>query len=258
LAAAPAIALHGIVNRFGSQVLHDGLELEVRRGEVLGLIGGSGSGKSVLLRTIVGLRHPQGGTIELMGQPVQTLNGSELDRLRGRYGLLFQDGALFSSMTVARNIQLPVRERYQLSERLLDEIAALKLALVGLPGGAGCKFPSELSGGMRKRAGLARALALDPELLFLDEPTAGLDPIGAAEFDELIRSLQRSLGLTVVMVTHDLDSLVRITDRVAALIDRKIVTGTVEELRGHPDPWLQAYFGGVRGRAALPASPGRA
>jgi phospholipid/cholesterol/gamma-HCH transport system ATP-binding protein len=253
---APIIRLHGIVNRFGPQVLHDNLDLEVRRGEVMGLIGGSGSGKSVLLRTIVGLREPQAGTVELLGEDRHALDDAGRDAQRARMGMLFQDGALFSSMTVKRNIQMPIRERFRLDEKQLDELAALKLSLVGLPPLAGCKLPSELSGGMKKRAGLARALALDPELLFLDEPTAGLDPIGAAEFDELIRSLQRSLGLTVLMVTHDLDSLVRITDRIAALVDRRAIVGTIDELRQNRDPWLQSYFGGVRGRAALASAAG--
>jgi phospholipid/cholesterol/gamma-HCH transport system ATP-binding protein len=252
--AGPAIRLRGIVNRFGPTTVHDGVDLDVERGEVLALIGGSGSGKSVLLRTIVGLRRPQAGTIELLGERI---DADVPPALRARFGMLFQDGALFSSLTVARNIQLPIRERHRLPEHLLDELARLKLSLVGLPCSAGAKLPAELSGGMRKRAGLARALALDPELLFLDEPTAGLDPIAAAAFDELIGSLQRSLGLTVVMVTHDLDSLIRIADRIAVLVERRIVVGTIGELRRHPDPWLRSYFGGVRGRAALEsATPG--
>jgi phospholipid/cholesterol/gamma-HCH transport system ATP-binding protein len=247
----PAIRLRGIVNRFGPQLVHDGLDLEVRRGEIMGLIGGSGSGKSVLLRTIIGLRRPTAGRIEILGLDPERLDDAGRAALRERLGVLFQDGALFSSLTVAENIEVPLRERYAMPAHLLDELAELKLGLVGLPLAAGDKFPSELSGGMRKRAGLARALALDPELLFLDEPTAGLDPIGAADFDELIRSLQRSLGLTVLMITHDLDSLIRCTDRIAALIDRRAVVGTYDELRRWPDPWLQAYFGGPRGRAAL-------
>jgi phospholipid/cholesterol/gamma-HCH transport system ATP-binding protein len=248
---APAIRLSGIVNRFGPQLLHDGLDLEVRKGEVMGLIGGSGSGKSVLLRSIIGLMRPTAGRIEVLGQDPERLDDAGREALRERMGVLFQDGALFSSLTVAENIEVPLRERYPMPPHLVDELAELKLALVGLPLAAGDKFPSELSGGMRKRAGLARALALDPELLFLDEPTAGLDPIGAAEFDELIRSLQRSLGLTVLMITHDLDSLIRCTDRIAALIDKKAVVGTLDELRRRPEPWLKAYFGGPRGRAAL-------
>jgi phospholipid/cholesterol/gamma-HCH transport system ATP-binding protein len=247
----PAIRLDGIVNRFGPQLLHDGLDLEVAKGEVMGLIGGSGSGKSVLLRSIIGLMRPSAGRIEILGQDPERLDDAGREALRERMGVLFQDGALFSSLTVAENIEVPLRERYAMPPHLFDELAELKLGLVGLPLTAGDKFPSELSGGMRKRAGLARALALDPELLFLDEPTSGLDPIGAAEFDELIRSLQRSLGLTVLMITHDLDSLIRCTDRIAALIDRKAVVGTLDALRRRPEPWLRAYFGGPRGRAAL-------
>jgi phospholipid/cholesterol/gamma-HCH transport system ATP-binding protein len=250
-----AIRLRGIVNAFGAQRIHDGLDLDVREGEVLGLIGGSGTGKSVLLRSIVGLATPMAGTIEILGRRVDGLGDTGRHRLREQIGMLFQDGALFSSLTVAQNIQVPIREVHALPEPLLAELAALKVALVGLPMDAAGKYPAELSGGMRKRAGLARALALDPALLFLDEPTAGLDPIGAAAFDGLIRSLGDSLGLTVVMVTHDLDSLGRITDRVAALIDRRAVTGTLAELRRHRDPWLRDYFGGVRGRAALAPLP---
>ena len=251
MAPPPAIVLRGIVNRFGPQLVHDGVDLEVRRGEVMGLIGGSGSGKSVLLRSIIGLHRPNAGRIEVLGNDTAGLDGAGRAALRERCGVLFQEGALFSSLTVAENIQAPLRERYTLPQRLLDELARLKLSLVGLPPSAGCKFPSELSGGMKKRAGLARAMALDPELLFLDEPTAGLDPIGAAEFDELIRSLQASLGLTVLIVTHDLDSLIHVTDRIAALVDKKAVVGTLAELRRNPNPWLQEYFGGPRGRAAI-------
>jgi phospholipid/cholesterol/gamma-HCH transport system ATP-binding protein len=253
----PAIRLCGIVNRFGSQLVHDGVDLEVGHGEVMGLIGGSGAGKSVLLRTVIGLHRPSAGRVELLGMDGATLDDAGRAALRERSGVLFQDGALFSSLTVAENIQVPLRERHPMPPRLLAELSRLKLALVGLPAAAGAKFPSELSGGMRKRAGLARALALDPELLFLDEPTAGLDPIGAAELDELIRSLRASLDLTVLIVTHDLDSLIRCTDRIAALIDRKAVVGTVDELRRHPHPWLHDYFDGPRGRAAM-ASAGDA
>jgi phospholipid/cholesterol/gamma-HCH transport system ATP-binding protein len=226
----PVVQIRGLRTRFGPQVIHDGLDLEVHPGEVLGVVGGSGSGKSVLLR----------------------LGERERYDLQARQGVLFQNGALFSSLTVAENIQAPWRERLRLPERLLQQLTGLKLALVGLPHDACHKYPAELSGGMRKRAGLARALALDPEILFLDEPTAGLDPIGAAAFDRLIGGLQRSLGLTVVMVTHDLDSLAAICDRVAALVDRRAVVGTLQELRELDHPWLRAYFDGPRGRAALP------
>jgi len=250
-AAAPVIRVRGLVTRFGNVTIHKDLDLDVRRGEVLGVVGGSGTGKSVLLRTIVGLVHPAAGRIEIFGEDVTRHRPPDIE---ARWGVLFQDGALFSSLTVAQNIQVPIKEHYDLLPRLLDEIAALKVAMVGLPADAAVKYPSELSGGMRKRAGLARALALDPEILFLDEPTAGLDPIGAAEFDSLIRDLQQSLGLTVFMVTHDLDSLRAICDRIAVLIDKKVKIGTMADLLEDPHPWIQSYFHGPRGRAALAAA----
>ncbi len=245
----PAISIRGLVTRFGTQVVHDGLDLDVRRGEVLGVVGGSGTGKSVLLRTIVGLNRPAAGRIKVLGQDTRDLSDSAWRELESRWGVLFQGGALFSSLTVADNVMVPLKESARLSRRTMLELAALKIAMVGLPPDAGGKFPSQLSGGMKKRAGLARALALDPELLFLDEPTAGLDPIGAAGFDELIRSLQQSLGLTVFMVTHDLDSLSAICDRIAVLVDRRIKVDTMENLLGDPHPWIRAYFHGPRGRA---------
>jgi phospholipid/cholesterol/gamma-HCH transport system ATP-binding protein len=245
------IRIRGLVTGFGNKVIHDHLDLDVRRGEVLGVVGGSGSGKSVLLRTIIGLIHPRGGTVEVFGRKVGEVEGLDMRALEMRWGILFQEGALFSSMTVAQNIQVPLREYTGMSQPLMDEIAAVKLRLVGLPPDAAHKYPSELSGGMKKRAGLARALALDPELLFLDEPTSGLDPISADGFDALIRQLQESLGLTVFMVTHDIDSLRAVTDRIAVLVNRKIITGTIAELRKNPDPWIQDYFSGTRGRAAL-------
>jgi len=248
------IWVEGLRTRFGQLVVHDGLDLEVRRGEVLGIVGGSGTGKSVLLRQLLGLLRPERGRVEVLGHDLTQLSDGARRALQAGQGVLFQDGALFSSLTVAQNIQVPLRERLALSERLLDELAGLKLALVGLPLEACRLYPAELSGGMRKRAGLARALALDPQLLFLDEPTAGLDPIGAAEFDRLIRRLQQSLGLTVVMVTHDLDSLQAVCDRVAALVDKRALVGTLEHLRNLHHPWLQAYFHGPRGRAAAPAA----
>ena len=259
----PIIAVRGLVNRFGSETVHDGLDLDVFAGEVLGVVGGSGSGKSVLLRTIVGLNRPLAGRVEVFGTDVLRMNGAEQRALEERWGVLFQDGALFSSLTVAQNIEVPLKEFYRMPQRLMDEIAALKIGLAGLPEDAGPKFPAQLSGGMRKRAGLARALALDPEIVFLDEPTAGLDPIAAGEFDNLIRDLKSSLGLTVFMVTHDLDSLFAICDRVAVLVDKKIRVGTLDQLLQDDHPWIRSYFHGPRGRAAqhaeaLPAPPGPA
>ena len=250
-AAAPVISIRGLRNQFGRQVVHDDLDLDVWRGEVLGVVGGSGTGKSVLLRTIVGLNRPRAGRITVLGSEVGRLRSSEWRRLQERWGVLFQNGALFSSLTVAQNIQVPMKEHKDLPRRLMDELAALKIGMVGLPADAAAKYPAELSGGMRKRAGLARALALDPEILFLDEPTSGLDPIGAAAFDELIGDLRRSLGLTVFMVTHDLDSLRTICDRIAVLVDRRIKTGTVEQLLQDDHPWIREYFHGPRARAAF-------
>jgi phospholipid/cholesterol/gamma-HCH transport system ATP-binding protein len=245
-----AISLRGIVNRFGSQVVHDGLDLDVRKGEVIGIVGGSGTGKSVLLRTIIGLNRPAAGTITVLGKRMDQLNDAERAKIEARWGVLFQNGALFSSLTVAENVQAPMREHTDLPEALMDELAALKIRLAGLPAEAGAKYPSQLSGGMKKRAGIARALALDPEILFLDEPTAGLDPIGASEFDDLIKNLQRSLGLTVVMITHDLDSLVAICDRIGVLIDRRILVATLAEHLNDEHPWIREYFHGKRARAA--------
>ncbi len=248
--ATPVISIRALVNRFGKQVVHDGIDLDVKRGEVLGVVGGSGSGKSVLLRTIVGLNRPAAGRIQVLGEDTQGLDDADWRRLESRWGVLFQSGALFSSLTVAENVKVPLKEHTDLSPRLIDELTALKIAMVGLPPDAGGKYPSQLSGGMKKRAGLARALALDPELLFLDEPTAGLDPIGAGAFDELIRSLQQSLGLTVFLVTHDLDSLSAICDRIAVLVDKRIKVDTMEHLLDDPHPWIREYFHGPRGRAA--------
>lgn len=246
----PIISVRGLVTRFGTQTIHENLDLEVRRGEVLGVVGGSGTGKSVLLRTIVGLNRPAAGRIVVLGEDTGALGDEERRRLQGRWGVLFQGGALFSSLTVAQNVEVPLRGQAKLPAALRAELAALKLALVGLPAEAGSKYPSEISGGMRKRAGLARALALDPEILFLDEPTAGLDPIGAAAFDGLIRNLQQALGLTVFMVTHDLDSLGAICDRIAVLIDKRLKIGTMADHLKDDHPWIRAYFHGPRGRAA--------
>ena len=248
---AVVIRITGLVNRFGAQIVHDQLDLEVRRGEVLGVVGGSGAGKSVLLRTIIGLNRPAAGRIEVLGEETTSIGDAAKLALERRWGVLFQDGALFSSLTVAQNIAVPLKEHTHLSAPLIEEIAAVKIDMVGLPPDAAFKLPAQLSGGMRKRAGLARALALDPEILFLDEPTSGLDPIAAAGFDQLIRALQRSLNLTVFMVTHDLDSLVAICDRIAVLVDKKVLVGRLEELLENPHPWVQSYFHGPRGRMAL-------
>lgn len=246
----PIIRVRGLVNRFGRETVHDHLDLDVCEGEVLGIVGGSGSGKSVLLRTIIALNRPVGGEVTVFDRDVLGMSGLERRELEKRWGVLFQDGALFSSLTVAQNIQVPLEEFYDMPRRLMDEIAALKIGLVGLPHDACAKYPAQLSGGMRKRAGLARALALDPEILFLDEPTAGLDPIAAGDFDKLIRDLKSSLGLTVFMVTHDLDSLFAICDRVAVLVDKKIRVGTLDQMLHDEHPWIHAYFHGPRGRAA--------
>jgi len=254
----PVIRIRGLVNGFGNTVLHDHIDLDVYRGEVLGVVGGSGAGKSVLLRSIVGLNRPQEGRVEVFGQPIsEEIESPAMRELEMRWGVLFQEGALFSSQTIAENIQVPMREYTSMSQELMDEIAEMKLAMVGLSCQTRDMFPSELSGGMRKRAGLARALALDPELLFLDEPTAGLDPISANQFDELITQLQEILGLTVFLVTHDIDTLRAVTDRIAVLVNKKLVIGTIEELRNNKDPWIQDYFSGVRGRAALASMDGQ-
>ncbi len=248
------IRVRGLTTRFGPQVVHDGLDLTVRKGEVLGVVGGSGTGKSVLMRTIIGLNQAAAGTIAVFGQVRGKLEPAGGRAREQRGGVLLQGGALFSSRPVAENVQAPMREHADLPRALMDELAGLKIAIVGLPHDACAKFPSELSGGMRKRAGLARALALDPEIVFLDEPTAGLDPVGAAAFDILIRELSDTLGLTVVMITHDLDSLYAICDRVAVLAERKVLTvAPIAELERNPHPWLQSYFHGPRARAARQA-----
>ncbi|GLT01475.1 ABC transporter ATP-binding protein [Sphingobium jiangsuense] len=247
-----AIRVRGLRTSFGPQVVHENLDLDVYKGEILGVVGGSGTGKSVLMRAIIGLQQPDEGEISVFGQSTIGQVDEDVLALRKRWGVLFQGGALFSTLTVAENIEVPLREFYpQIGPELRDEIAAYKIRMTGLPPEAGPKFPSELSGGMKKRAGLARALAIDPDLLFLDEPTAGLDPIGAASFDEQTRQLQQTLGLTVFLITHDLDTLYAICDRVAVLADKKVIAvGTIDELLATEHPWIQEYFNGPRGRAA--------
>ena len=249
------ISVKGLKSAFGEQVIHENLDLEVRRGEILGVVGGSGTGKSVLMRSIIGLQTPEAGDVKVFGEEMADQDEADALDVRKRWGILFQGGALFSTLTVAENVQVPLREFYpDLSPGLMDEIAAYKVTMSGLPTDAGPKYPAELSGGMKKRAGLARALAMDPELLFLDEPTAGLDPIGAAAFDDLIKALQKTLGLTVFLITHDLDTLYAICDRVAVIADKKVVAvGTIDELLALDHPWIQEYFNGPRGRAALDA-----
>jgi phospholipid/cholesterol/gamma-HCH transport system ATP-binding protein len=242
----PIIEVRGLVNRFGSQVVHDGLDMTVVDGEVFGIVGGSGSGKSVLLRTILGLHRPQAGSVKLYGRDITNLTESELRDVKSRYGVTFQAGALFTSLTVLQNVQLPMLEHLQMSPRVLDELAMLKVRMVGLPADAARKYPAQLSGGMIKRAALARALALDPRLLFLDEPTSGLDPISAAAFDELVLKLQQQLKLTVVMITHDLDTIFRVCNRVGVIVDRKMVTDSLQGIVSHPHPWIAEYFHGQR------------
>ncbi len=246
------IRVRGLVNRFGTQTVHEGLDLEVHRGEILGVVGGSGTGKSVLMRSILGLQIPAAGQIQVLGVDARDPTPRVRRHIERNSGVLFQNGALFSSLTVGENVQVPLKEHYPyIDKSLCYELALLKIKLAGLPAGAIDKLPSQLSGGMRKRAGLARALALDPPLLFLDEPTAGLDPIGASAFDQLIMALQKALGLTVLLITHDLDTIYTICDRVAVLADRKVIaTAPVAELEKLDHPWVQEYFNGPRGRAA--------
>ena len=247
----PVIRARGIRTKLGGKEIHKDLDLEVRKGEILGVVGGSGTGKSVLMRTILGLIRPREGTIEVLGKKVDPLDRETMLSLERRWGVLFQDGALFSSLTVCENVQVPMREHLDLPPALADQLAMLKIRLAGLKPEDARKFPSELSGGMRKRAALARALALDPDIVFLDEPTAGLDPVGAAQFDELLQNLSRSLGFTVFLITHDLDTLYAVTDRIAVLADKKVlVTAPIAELERHPHPWIHEYFHGPRGRAA--------
>jgi phospholipid/cholesterol/gamma-HCH transport system ATP-binding protein len=246
------IVVEGLVNKFGDHVIHQGLSLKVRRGEILGVVGGSGTGKSVLMRAIIGLQIPAEGSIEVLGRSITDAQDDDDIDIRARWGVLFQGGALFSTLTVAENVEVPLKEFYpEIDDEFRHEIARFKVMLSGLPEEATAKYPSELSGGMKKRAGLARALALDPELLFLDEPTAGLDPIGAAAFDRLTKELQETLGLTVFLITHDLDTLYEICDRVAVLAEKKVIAvGTIDELLALDHPWIQEYFNGPRGRSA--------
>jgi phospholipid/cholesterol/gamma-HCH transport system ATP-binding protein len=241
-----AVEVQGLVNRFGRQIVHEGLYMTVRRGEVMGILGGSGSGKSVLLRTILGLRRPQAGSVFVDGIDITSLAGDALRNMKAQYGVTFQHGALFSALTVRENIQLPMIEHLDLPRDAMDDLARLKLRLVGLPDDAAEKYPAQLSGGMIKRAALARALALDPPLLFLDEPTSGLDPISAAAFDDLIAYLQQELQLTVVMITHDLDTIFRICSTVGVIVDRHMVQDSRERIVDHPHPWIKAYFHGTR------------
>jgi phospholipid/cholesterol/gamma-HCH transport system ATP-binding protein len=242
----PIIEIRGLVNRFGAQVVHDGLDMTVEKREVFGIVGGSGSGKSVLLRSILGLQRPQAGEVRLLGRDLTRMSFEQLKQVKATYGVTFQQGALFSALTVLQNVQLPMLEHLRLSPRALEELALLKVRLVGLPDEAARKYPAQLSGGMIKRAALARALALDPPLLMLDEPTAGLDPISAAAFDELLMDLREQLGLTVVMITHDLDTIFRTCNRVGVIIDRQMTSDTLEGITRNPHPWIQAYFHGER------------
>lgn len=247
----PIISVRGLCNAFGSQIVHDNLDLDVYAGEIIGIVGGSGTGKSVLLKSIIGLIKPIAGEVRMYGLDPHELDPEKAMELNCQWGVLFQDGALFTSLTVAENIQVPLREHAVLTDLLMDELAALKIRMVGLPENSATKMPGELSGGMRKRAGLARAIALDPDILFLDEPTAGLDPIGAAAFDTLIKQLQQSLGLTVFLVTHDLDTLHSVCDRIAVLADQRVLAvGTLEDMLEFDHPWVREYFHGPRSRAA--------
>ena len=253
--SAPPIEVKDLVSRYGEHVIHDGLNLRVRRGEVLGVVGGSGAGKTVLLNTLIGLKIPDAGVVKIFGQDLDLASNAKWDAIERSWGVLFQRGALFSNLTVKENVAAPMQEHTNLPKGLISDLAEMKIALVGLPPEAGALKPAELSGGMIKRASLARSLALDPQLLFLDEPTSGLDPISAGAFDELIADLSASLNLTVFMITHDLDSLYAICDRVAVIADKKVVaTGSVAQLEKSNHPWIKEYFLGPRGRAAIKAA----
>ena len=246
------VEVRGLKNTFGRQVVHKDLDLTIEEGQVFGIVGGSGSGKSVLLRTILGLQLPRAGSVKLYGRDITRMSTAELRRVKAGYGVTFQEGALFSALTVLQNIQLPMVEHLQLPGRMLDELAMLKLKLVGLRPDVASKFPSQLSGGMVKRVALARALALDPRLLFLDEPTSGLDPIAAQAFDELVKYLHAELDLTVVMITHDLDTLYGICTRVGVLVNGRMISDTLENIARNPQPWIHAYFQGARAQRRRP------
>jgi len=247
----PMLEVRGLVNRFGTQLVHDGLDMDVYKDEVFGIVGGSGSGKSVLLRSILGLQRPQAGCVRIEGQDITRMSWAQLRHIKERYGVAFQQGALYSGLTVLENVQLPMLEYLDLRGGALDELALLKIRLVGLAEDAAQKYPSQLSGGMVKRAAIARALALDPPLLFLDEPTSGLDPVSAAAFDDLVLYLQKQLKLTIVMITHDLDSIFRTCNRVGVIVDRRMESDTLQGIVNHPNPWIQAYFHGERARARV-------
>lgn len=252
------VCISGLVTRFGSTVIHDQLELRVRRGEILGLVGGSGAGKSVLLSVLIGLKRPDAGEVRIFDCDIYRDDPREIEAVKRRWGVLFQSAALFSNLTVRENVATPLVEHAKLPTDFIDSVADLKIALSGLPADAAGLLPSELSGGMQKRAGLARALAMDPELLLLDEPTSGLDPVVAAQLDQLVFDLSRALGLTVILITHDLDSLFAITDRVAVLADKKVsAIGPVSELQRSEHPWIRQYFDGPRGRAAAASAQRR-
>jgi phospholipid/cholesterol/gamma-HCH transport system ATP-binding protein len=252
----PVLEVQGLVNRFGNQVVHDGLDMQVNRDDVFAIVGGSGSGKSVLLRTILGLQRPQAGTVRINGRDITHLSWAELRPIKAAYGVAFQQGALYSALTVLQNVQLPMIEFLQLDNAALDDLAMLKIRLSGLPPDAASKYPAQLSGGMVKRAAIARALALDPGLLFLDEPTSGLDPVSASAFDDLVLYLRQELKLTIVMITHDLDSIFRTCNRVGVIVDRRMVSDTLDRIVDYPNPWIQAYFHGERARARLGAQHG--
>ena len=252
----PVLEVKGLVNRFGTQVVHEGLDMQVNRDEVFGIVGGSGTGKSVLLRTILGLQRPQAGVVLIDGEDITRMSEAQLRVVKSHYGVSFQAGALYSGLTVKQNVQLPMVEYLNLNERALDDLALLKIRLVGLAPETGSKYPSQLSGGMVKRVALARALALDPNLLFLDEPTSGLDPVSAAAFDDLVLYLQKELKLTIVMITHDLDSIFRTCNRVGVIVDRRMITDTLTGIVNNPNPWIQEYFHGERARARLGAMHG--